>query len=128
MTGARCARRANRDAHAERMIRGSGSTSAVAAGAMRIGNTVGAVLTDRRVLGPVEWRLMSAVGLALCTLSVLIVVFPRVLTYPVAALGLWGGLALLWSAARLRRSPRPTPPLDETPAAPAAPSAEEGEG
>jgi cardiolipin synthase len=93
-----------------------------------MGHAVGAVLTERRVLGPVEWRLMSAVGLALCALSVLVVVFPRVLAYPAAALGLWGGLALLWSAIRLRRSLRPTLPRDEMPAAPAAPSPKEGEG
>jgi len=99
------------------MKRGSGSTGAVAAGAMRIGNAVGAVLSNRRVLGPVEWRLMSGVGLTLCALSVLVALFPRTLAYPAAALGLWGGLALLWRAIRLRRGPKPPASLDRASAA-----------
>jgi cardiolipin synthase len=86
---------------------GSGSTGAVAAGAIRIGTAVGAVLGNRRVLGPVEWGLMSAVGFALCALSMLVVVFPRMLAYPVAALGCWGGLAILGRAIRIRRSAKP---------------------
>jgi cardiolipin synthase len=76
--------------------RGSGSTGAVAAGAMRIGNAVGAVLTNRRVLGPVQARLTTLVGLVLCAVSVLVAFFPRALAFPMAAVGLWGGLALLW--------------------------------
>ena len=96
--------------------RGSGSTGAVAAGAMRIGNAVGAVLTNRRVLGPVEWRLMTSVGLTLCALAVLVALYPRVPAYPAAALGLWGGLALLWRAIRLRRVPKPRSSLDKAPA------------
>lgn len=99
------------------MKRGSGSTGAVAAGAMRLGNAVGAVLSNRRVLGPVEWRLMCGVGLTLCALSVLVALFPRSLAYPAAALGLWGGLALLWRAVRLRRGPKPPASLDRASAA-----------
>lgn len=89
-----------------------GSAGAVAAGALRIGNTVGTVLTNRRELGPVERSLMSRVGLALCSLSVLAALFPRALAYPAAALGLWVGLSLLWRAIRLRRAPSSSPPVD----------------
>jgi cardiolipin synthase len=85
------------------VTKASGSTSTVAAGAIRIGNAVGAVLTDRRVLGPVQARLTCTVGLALCAVSVLVAMFPKVVAYLVAALGLWGGLSLLWRAARLTR-------------------------
>lgn len=109
------------------MTRGSGSTSAVAAGALRIGHAVGAVVTDRRMLGPVEWRLMSAVGLVLCVLSILVLVFPRIVAYPAAVLGLWGGLALLWRAVRLRRSAKPRTALGETPAVPTASATKESE-
>jgi cardiolipin synthase len=93
--------------------RGSGSAGAVAAGALRIGNAVGTVLTNRRVLGPIEWRLTSGVGLALCALSLLIALFPRAFAYPVAALGLWGSVLLLWKAIRLRRAPNPSAPLSQ---------------
>ncbi|HEY6559575.1 MAG TPA: phospholipase D-like domain-containing protein [Polyangiaceae bacterium] len=85
------------------MARGSGSTGAVAAGAMRFGNAVGAVLSDRRVLGPVQARLTILVGFVLCVLSVLVAIFPRVLAFPAAAGALWGGLALLWRGIQLRR-------------------------
>lgn len=85
----------------------SGSTGAVAAGALRFGNAVGAVLTHSRVLGPVEWRLTIAVGLTLSASSVLVFLFPRVLSYPAAVLGLWGGLSLLLRAARARRRDNP---------------------
>jgi cardiolipin synthase len=84
--------------------RRSGSARAVTAGAMRIGSTVGAALTDRRVLGPVEARLATALGLALCALSVLVAVFPRALAIPAAVLGFWAGLALLWKGIHLRRT------------------------
>jgi cardiolipin synthase len=83
--------------------RGSGSAGAVAAGAMRVGNAVGAVLTNHRVLGAVEARLTALVGVVLCALAVLIAIFPRALAFPAAILGFWGGLALLWRAIQLHR-------------------------
>jgi cardiolipin synthase len=89
--------------------RASGSTSAVAAGALRIGNAVGAVLADRRVLGPVQSRLTTLTGSVLCALSVLIALFPRAFAFPAAALGLWGGLALLWRGIQLRRMAKRAP-------------------
>jgi cardiolipin synthase len=87
----------------------------VTAGAVRLGHAIGAALTDRRVLGPVEARLAAVAGLLLCALATLVAVFPRALAYPAAALGTWGGLSLLWKAARLsqrrkRGEPRPWPP------------------
>lgn len=85
--------------------RGSrGGSNAVAAGAMRIGNAVGTVFTDRRVLGPVQARLTFVVGLLLCALAVLVALFPRALAYPAAGVGLWIGLALLWRGAQLHKT------------------------
>ncbi len=80
------------------------------------------------MLGPVEGRLLSVVGLVLCVLSILVLVFPRIVAYPAAVLGLWGGLALLWRALRLRRSAKQGTALDETRAVPTASSAEKSEG
>ena len=71
---------------------------------MRIGNAVGAVLTNSRMLGPVQARLTTVVGLVLCALAVLVAIFPRVLAFPAAAVGLWGGIALLGKGVQLRRS------------------------
>jgi cardiolipin synthase len=90
--------------------KGTGSAKRATAGALRIGNAIGAAVMDRRVLGPVESRLASLAGLLLCTLSVLVAVFPPALAYPAAALGLWGGVALLWRGVQLRRGQEPSPP------------------
>ncbi len=83
--------------------RGGGSTSRATAGAVRIGHAIGAALTERRVLEPVEARLTSVTGIVLCALATLVAIFPRALAYPVAALGVWGGLALVWRGIKLRR-------------------------
>jgi cardiolipin synthase len=91
------------------MTRGTGSTNAVAAGAIRVGNAVGAVLSNRRVLGPVEARLTIMSGLALCIVSVLIAIFPRALAIPLALIGLWSGIALLLNGARLRQKEEAAP-------------------
>jgi cardiolipin synthase len=89
--------------------RGAGSARRVTAGAARIGNAIGAAFMDRRLLGPVEARLASVSGLVLLGLSVLFAVFPRALAYPVVALGLWGGVVLLWTGVQLRRDRKARP-------------------
>lgn len=84
------------------MTSGGGSGGRAAAGAIRIGNAVGAAFTNRRVLEPVEARIMLSVGLLLLGLAVLTWFFPRALTYPVIVIFLWIGLALLYRAYRLQ--------------------------
>ena len=87
--------------------RGSrGGTGRVAAGAMHGGQAIGAALTNRRVLGPVEARLTIVTGLLLCLLAAWAVLFPRALAYPAGALAIWGGLVLLVRGVRLCRRPR----------------------
>lgn len=84
-------------------ICGGGSAGRAAAGAVRIGNAVGAAIAGRRVLGPVEARAAAAAGLLLCVVSVFFFLSLRVLDYPVVVLCAWGGLALLYRAVRLFR-------------------------
>lgn len=86
-----------------RTATGSGSARAAGAGALRIGNAIGAVFTDRRVLGPAEARLAVNAGLLLCAFSVLFAVFPEALAFPLIALGAWGGVALLYRGYELHR-------------------------
>jgi cardiolipin synthase len=81
-----------------------GSAGRAAAGAVRIGNALGAAFTNRRVLGPVEARLMLTVGLLLCGLALLFYRFPRVLVYPVVFFLLWNALALLYRSLKLYRN------------------------
>lgn len=85
---------------------GGGSGGRAAAGAVRIGNAIGAAFTDRRVLEPVEARLTACAGVLLCALSILFAISPSVLVYPAVALCTWGGLALLYRGYRLYRQRR----------------------
>jgi cardiolipin synthase len=88
------------------MTSGGGSSGRAAAGVVRIGNAIGAAFTDRRVLGPVEARLAAIGGVLLCALSAVLFFFPAVLVYPVCALFLWGGGALIFRGYRLHREAR----------------------
>ena len=96
--------RASGESRPRRPKRGGGSTNRAAAGAVRIGNALGAALTNHRVLGPVEAHLTLMGGLALCLLAVLFAIFPRALAYPLVGMGAWAGLALLYRGYRLRRN------------------------
>jgi cardiolipin synthase len=77
----------------------SGSTAA--AGAIRMANAVGAAMTNHRVLGPAESRVLVVGGLTLLAITVLAVLWPRVLALPLSVLSLWVGASLLWRAIRL---------------------------
>ncbi len=85
----------------ERWVKADPGTAT--AGALRLGHVVGAALTGQRMLGPAEARVALGGGLALIVLSVLAFVWPRLAMLPVAALGLWLGLALILRAWRLTR-------------------------
>jgi cardiolipin synthase A/B len=85
------------------MARGRGSMGRAAAGAVRIGNTVGAAITDRRVLEPIEARLMTGGGFLFLVAAALIVIFPRALAFALSAVFLWFGIVLLYRGYRLNR-------------------------
>jgi cardiolipin synthase len=98
---------------------GGGSATRAAAGAVRIGNALGSVLAARRVHGPAERWLMAQGGLLLAVLAGVGFVWPRLLAWPLAALSLWLGLALLASAARRKAAvPPPRPPGAASPPPP----------
>lgn len=82
---------------------GNGSASRAAAGAMRISRAVGAAITNQRVLGPAEARLMSSGALLLSGLGVLAFFYPRALAWPLGGLSLWLAFSLLLRAFRLHR-------------------------
>ncbi len=82
---------------------GGGSVGRAAAGALRIGNAVGAAFTNRRVLEPVEARLMATVGVLLLTLALLFAFFPRLLAYPFSVVSTWIAVTLLYKGYILRR-------------------------
>lgn len=86
--------------------RGTGSASRAAAGALRVGNAIGAAFSNRRTMEPVEARLMTTAGLTLLLFAILFAIFPRALAYPATAFLGWIALALLYRGYRLRRRRR----------------------
>ena len=83
--------------------RGRGSVGRVGAGAIRIGNVVGAAITNHRVLGPAELRIPFLGGLALLIIAALFVLVPRWVAFPIAVICGWLGFALLIKTVRLYR-------------------------
>jgi cardiolipin synthase len=81
--------------------RGTGSAGRAAAGAVRIGNALGAAFTSRRVLRPLEARFVILAGFALLGIAVGLVFYPRVAAYPVALVGAWVGIATLCRGVKL---------------------------
>jgi cardiolipin synthase len=75
-------------------------------GAIRAGHAVGAALTGQRTLGSAEARVAAMGGLVVVALAAAALLWPRLVTVPLAALGLWLGSALLLHAARLARRAR----------------------
>jgi cardiolipin synthase A/B len=93
------------------MTRGRGSVGRAAAGAVRIGNTMGAAFTDRRVLEPVEARMMTGGGALFLALAALVALFPRVLAYVLFTIFIWLGGVLLYRSYRLLREKKQSPPM-----------------
>lgn len=87
----------------QRTGKGSSKAGRAAAGAARIGNAFGAALTNRRVIEPVETRMLVGMGFLLLGLAVLFVMFPRILVYPVVVLLIWISLTLLYRSCRIGR-------------------------
>lgn len=78
-------------------------SAVAAAGALRIGNAVGAALGGYRVLGPAEANLLALAAVGLFALGVVALVWPRIAATPPALLLLWLAIALLAKARKLRR-------------------------
>ena len=79
-----------------------GSPGRVAAGALGIGSTVGAAITNRRALGPAEARVMAAAGGVLLIVAAVTILLPRLVTVPLALVTLWVAATLLVRAWQLR--------------------------
>ncbi len=82
---------------------GGGSAGRAAAGAIRIGSAVGAAFTDRRVLQPVEARVILLTGLLLLGIAALLYLFPKVVSYFLTAVFGWIGITLIYRAWKLYR-------------------------
>lgn len=78
-----------------------GSASRAAASALRITNTVGAAVSNRRVLGRAEAKTTASVGILLLAGSALALWLPQVLAFPLALVGLWLAISLLIKSVKL---------------------------
>jgi cardiolipin synthase len=87
-----------------------GSAGRAAAGAIRIGNTVGAAFTNRRVLEPLEARVMAVAGVLLLIFAALGALLPRLAIAPLLVLAVWTAITLLYRAYTLFRRRRRPPP------------------
>ena len=81
-----------------------GSMARAAAGALRIGNTVGSAIGNRRVLGRAESGVMVWAAVVLLVLAVVGIVWPLTLTVPLVMVALWMACGLLFRARALRKS------------------------
>jgi cardiolipin synthase len=77
-----------------------GSAGRAAAGALRLGNALGAVLSPRKLHGPAERRLLVPSGLLLVAVAPVAAFWPQLLAWPLGAFCLWMGLAVLARASR----------------------------
>jgi cardiolipin synthase len=88
------------------------SSGRVVAGAVRVGHTVAAAITNTRVLEAVEANIAFLAGLLLGAFGALAFAFPRFVAYPLAAIAVWLALALVYRSLELRRRGRgPLNPL-----------------
>jgi cardiolipin synthase A/B len=84
----------------------TGSASRAAAGALRIGRTVGAALSEERVLAPTEARTLAGFAVVTLLLAAVVVRWPLVAAVPAAMFLAWISLTLCAKAIALRRERR----------------------
>lgn len=76
-------------------------TARAVAGAVGLGSTVGAALTNRRALTATEARVLAAGGVLFFALAVLAIEYPRAVAWPVAVIASWIALTVWVRAVRL---------------------------
>ncbi|NID03463.1 cardiolipin synthase B [Luteibacter jiangsuensis] len=97
--------------------RAGGSSGRAAAGALRIANTVGAAITQHRVLGDTETGPVLAGAAAALVLTLVAIVWPAAIAWPLALIGAWFtvNLTVNWWTMRQRRRQPGRAPDDEPP-------------
>jgi cardiolipin synthase len=85
---------------------GGGSGSRVAAGAVRVGNTLTAAVTNTRVLESTEANIALIAGATLAVTAGLAFKYPRGIAYPIAIFTAWFAAAMLYRGIGLYRNRR----------------------
>lgn len=92
-----------------------GAPGRLAAGAVGLGSTVTAAITNHRALGPAEATVMAGGGVLLLLLAIVSIALPYVVTVPLAVLACWVAVTLLVRAGRLRLTRHHEPDVDGMP-------------
>ncbi len=93
--------------------RRGGSSSRAAAGTLRLVNTVGALLSNRRVLSHAETGVLTGAVFVLALLAAVAFLWPWLIAWPLAAIALWSAISLIIRNDR-QRNKADKPPGDET--------------
>ena len=93
--------------------RGRSTRRAAAAGAIRMGRTLGAAITKRREVGAAEAYNLFWSSLIFLAMGVLFLKWPKAIAYPVGILAVWFAIAGLAQAWRLYRG-ETREPIDQT--------------
>ncbi len=94
-------RRPRRPRHGQQVP--AGSLSRAGAGTIRVGYTIGAALTEHRLLGHAEARITGIAGLLLLIIALTALFWPLSLTIPTSLLCGWMALSLLLRTVKLYR-------------------------
>ena len=86
---------------------GAPRAARAAAGALSLGHTVGAAITNRRVIGQSEAGMMAVAGAVLVAITAIGLLWPMVLAAPIVVLAGWVGGALVVRAVKIYNAPRP---------------------
>lgn len=83
-----------------------GSSSRAAAGALRLANTFSSAIANRRVIGSEDSAWLLYGGLALIAFGTMVILWPRILAWPLALLALWYSATMIarWFALRKRKN------------------------
>jgi cardiolipin synthase len=81
----------------------TGSAGRLAAGAISVSSAIGAAITNRRVLGPAEAKVMAIAGTVLLAVAGIVALWPMLLVIPFTVFCVWMAMALLIKAYRLHR-------------------------
>jgi cardiolipin synthase len=90
---------------------------------LRLANSVGAAISNRRVLGTSESGPLLWAGLALLAASAIGFVWPRAIAWPLAGLAVWIGVSLIvrYCGTKMRRKQTSdAPPASPAKSAPAS--------
>jgi cardiolipin synthase len=85
---------------------GASSGGRVMAGAVRVGNTVAASITNTRVLAGVESNIALMSGAILAVIAALAFTYPRGVAYPLGGFAAWAAAAILYRGVVLARRER----------------------